>query len=667
MKKGPIRTLIPVAYTDLKKWAAPDYLCLNDIDQELYLARKQAVEMYAANFPFKTILEKSYLSRSEVRRLVIRCVEADGYGYIHGFRALVPGYRTKGYTRKAQVNHVPSKDKGGCAGALQQLLEKHPEVAEFIETHLFKRASEKSVHEARISYVDLHKQWRKRLQELGVKSNEWPFNTKSYGYNALRSYCQTLWEKRFEYGMKARAGDDAARKTGIGEGYLSILPVFRPYSYVQLDFHKVDAASVIIFKNRYGEEIEVPVTRWHIGLLIDEHPKSIIGFYVSLEMTPSGDCVLETIESALKPDCGQNDNTHVEIQEGGKILINQVLPELAYQGFSALKMDNAWSNTATEVVNNIMDTVGCAVNFGPVKAWWTRAVIERIFGTLTRKGMQRLVSTYGNGPLDTRKSDPAGKAIQFRILISELVAIISQTIREYNESSTEGLQGSSPVSVLKNALLHPSSGFFLQTLPKQTQNDMRLMKHVQECTVRGNIKKNVRPYFKSDRCTYTNPVLGRSYHLVNKKLVVYIDRRDCRIAYATVKETGEQLGLMIPEKRWRQTKCSIRARKLINSTTLSKRLQSVGEDAVATWGENKKQELFQRRRANSKRTRKTTSSQALQLARTLASQPPSNFQQTVDVNQPKHSLSQLETRPYTAPEDPFGVGRLPTLHQIRGR
>lgn len=37
----------------------------------------------------------------------------------------------------------------------------------------------------------------------------------------------------------------------------------------------------------------------------------------------------------------------------------------------------------------MIDTVGCAVNFGPVRAWWRRSLIERIFGELTRKGLQR--------------------------------------------------------------------------------------------------------------------------------------------------------------------------------------------------------------------------------------------------------------------------------------
>jgi putative transposase len=508
MSNGPVRNVVPLAYADSSLWPIPDISTLSQLEKAKFLAKKNAVEMYLADYSFKDIKARCKCTENEVRRLLRRCITSDGSGSIYGFRALLTGFRVKEYTRKSPVSHFASSDKGGCAGALSQLLEAHPDVAEELEDIFFLKAGAKQVQEARPSYAGVHRDFLKFLRKRGFSDYDWPFNTKHYGYTSIRNYCRELWERHAQYGMRSRAGEEAARRRGIGEGLPPLIPLLRAFSFTQLDFHKVDAASIIVFTNSYGEEIEVPVSRWHFGLLVEEKHKAVLGCYISLETTPSSDCVLETIESALIPESIESSDPKCALVSDGKIVINQLIPELAFQGFSALKMDNAWSNIGTEVVNQIIDTVGCAVNFGPVKSWWRRPLVERIFGELTRHGLQRLPSTFGSGSNDTRKSNPNEKAIKFRILISDLISIIFAQIRRHNDSVSEGLLGSSPVSSLQNALARPASGFFVTRLPIREQENMRLMTHVEVCTVRGNIRKNIRPYFKVDRCVHSNALLS---------------------------------------------------------------------------------------------------------------------------------------------------------------
>lgn len=664
MTGGPIRHIVPVAYMDSSLWPTPDISHLDRTQANEFHAKKEAVEMYLADYSFKDIKARCGYSENEIRRFLRRCITSDGGGSIYGFYALLPRFRVKVYTRSAPVLHFASADKGGCAGALSQLLEAHPDVVQELQDLFFRKAGAKEVQEARISFAGVHNDFIKLLRKKGFCESEWPFNTKTYGYVSIRNYCKNLWEQRAQYGMSSRAGDDAARRHGVGEGKAPLIPLIRPYSYVQLDFHKIDAASIIVFKNSFDEEIEVPVSRWHIGLLAEERSKAILGCYVSLEMTPSGDCVLETVESALIPETLEATDPRCSLVSDGKIVINQLIPELGFQGFSALKIDNAWSNASTEVVNKIIDTVGCAVNFGPVKAWWRRSLIEGIFGELTRHGLQRMPSTYGSGPADSRKSNPNEKAIKFRILISELISIIAAEVRRHNELWTEGLQGSSPLSAIKSAMAHPATGFLQTRLPVRTQRSLNLMTHEVECTVRGNIKKNIRPYFKVDRSTHTNELLSRSYHLVGKKIIVHINRRDVRDVHAIVKETGEHLGAMLVERRWRQTKCSWRARKMINRCTLSRRLTDESSDAVATWGKNKKKELFEQRSRANRKTRSKSSSVALAVARILKEDGNSDGvnKEHTPVNQTAVSVHM----PVALPPNPFGIGDLPTLSQLKG-
>jgi len=421
----------------------------------------------------------------------------------------------------------------------------------------------------------------------------------------------------------------------------------------------VDAASIIVLKNDHGVELEVPLARWFIGFLVEEKYGAICGVYVALEMNPSGDSVLEVIDSALRPQEFVSGDPRCRFLDDGKALLVQLMPDLSYQAFSALKVDNAWANAAHEVVNNIMDTFGCAVNFGPVYSWWRRYIVEAIFGKLTEHGLQRLPSTYGTGPEDTRASDPNGKAIKFRILLSELISIIYRCVRDHNlKDPSEGLQWTRPVAGIQAALCHPASGFFQQPLPGAVQRDNRLMMHVEEVTVRGDIKKGERPYFKLDRARYTNERLAKAYWLVGKRLVTYTDRRLCRIVYATIKDTGEQLGLMIPPTKWQNSNCSWRDRKLINRSGLAAAFLNDEIDPLHAWADQKAVQL----QARPKSKRKHSSKEALHLARIA-----SKMKEAKSTPQAK-SIGEPGLLPEPAdefPGDPFGLFDVPAIKPTR--
>lgn len=658
MRRGAIRTIIPAAFKDLSNWPGPDLTVIEETERRLFLARRNAVEGYAAGMPFDDIKKLTGKDRSEVKRLVNRCVTLGASGQIVGFWALMPGFRVKGYTRSAAVNHSQGSGSGGCAGALTALFEQYPEIELLVKDLYLGRRKDDVLPEARMTIREIHDELKRKLRSLGFTDNQWPFNTKNCGYKSLSKFLDALRNGHDRSTVAARSGAEAARRFSVGNGIKTLIPVLRPYSFAQLDYHKVDAASVIIIKNDVGAEFEVPLARWHFGLLVEEMSSAVAGFSIVLELNPSGDDALDVIQNAILPTT--ETDPEMKLSEGNQIVVNQIIPQLKHQCFAAIKVDNAWANAANMVVNNMISTVGCAVNFGPAYCWWRRPLIERIFGGLTRRGLQRLPSTYGSGPSDTKVSDPNGAAVAFRIELAELVRLFKRCIREHNHKESEGLQFVSPIKRLQLALDAPASGLFPQPLPGTVQKHCPLMMHMEEVTVRGNRDKGIRPFFNLARHSHTNEKLANSFHLIEKKLIVYVDRQVANKVFAVVKETGEQLGQMKFDGPWSNSSASWRLRQNIIRAGMSASYHRTGKDPVKRQREEKEAHLAKQgksRRAGNART-------ALEIEK-------SRRQEQSGTQAPAHMpvmVPTLSVMPAASTHDPLGLAAIPNIKLVvKGR
>jgi hypothetical protein len=469
-------------------------------------------------------------------------------GVIFGYRALVPHARIDSYTRRAPVKHILGDMGAGCSGALGQLFNRFPELESHI-VELFLAKPKQKTDEARITVTRLHAKILTWLRDHGLSDTEWPFNTKSAGAETFRRYCQALIESRATRWLAARAGPEAARRSGIGKGFEPLFKANRLFTCVQLDFHKVDSASIITITNSHDVDVDIPLARWHIGALIDEKSTLILGATIALEITPSSDSVLETVECALVPLVEKNTNIALAIGLGTKVFPNQLLQQLSGHGFSIIKMDNGLSNTAIVVLENLIDVVGCAVNLGPVRKWWIRHEIEALFGKATRAALQASPSTYGSGPTDTKRNDPAGTALRLKIRLTDIVRAVEQEILSHNANRTEHLEMGSPLATLQVALDNYESLYLPAPLPKPicSPGGIPLLCYkTMTLTIRGNIKKGVRAYVKIGRWCYTNPRLASDFNLIDSNLKVYCSLRDARIVYASLCTTGEVIGQLSP-------------------------------------------------------------------------------------------------------------------------
>lgn len=528
--------------------------------------RATALRLYEQGTALSTIERTTGLRRQQLSRLLERCQTVAPDGRIYGLRALLPGMRIKPYTRSAPIRHARGDGSAGCAGAFTNLLAQYPGLEKVILDEYLPSMPKKKEQHARISIENLHGKVITWLKERGLTEDQWPLNTQNEGLESLRRYCNTLLQSHEMRWMKARAGANAAMRNRIGRGLHPVFTPLRPFTAVQLDFHKIDAASIITITNSFGVDIDVPLPRWHIGLLFEERLELILGVVVALEKTPSSDSVLETIECALVPLAAQVTGCGLAIGMNGKVFPNQILEQLRAQGFSLLRMDNGWSNTAIDVIDNLIDVLGCAVNFGPVRAWWSRDGIERVFGQMTRAAMQCSPSTYGSGPTDTQRNNPEKTAVKLQIRLSDLVRALEHVIVKHNSDRTEALGMGAPLPSLVAAMNKPNGLFLRAPIPDADRDtaaggNLVLYKTVPS-VVRGNRKKGVRPYVKVGRWRYTNPRIASDYSLIGSTLNCYCSIRDARLVRAISLSSGEDFGRLVPPARWAHTQLSFRMRAL---------------------------------------------------------------------------------------------------------
>jgi putative transposase len=369
MSNGRNRSAIPVTRSNMSLWPAPDISVFTKDIRAKYETRREILKMYADGSAYKDIFVQCGVKKGEILRLIKRCLTTDQTGKIFGFYALLPSFRVRAYTRTASFR-AHSGGRGGFVGALSSTFERFPELEEEIQSVCLGPSEAKATMRNRsFNFIAVHTLFKERLTELGVTSLEWPFNTDHCGAASLRKYCKKFIEGNAGSGSGNRGKAALGRHT-IGRGVSALIKARTPFTIVQLDYHKVDAASTISIENEFGESKDILVQRWHIGLLADEKTGGIIGAHVALETTPSADDALETIASAIigegnTPILGNQNSP----QRSKPFLIRHFLPELNWQCFAAIKMDNGWANLANDVVDNLISVVGCAVNFGPVRAW----------------------------------------------------------------------------------------------------------------------------------------------------------------------------------------------------------------------------------------------------------------------------------------------------------
>lgn len=203
---------------DTSKWVTPDVGTMTDSRQELYFARKKAVELYLAGESPESIKKATSLSAKQAYRLINeRCLETHEDGREFGWRGLMPYVRMRPYHRIKRI-HVDAYG-GGAAGAMQVILDAHPELRKSFDARILTVPRTNKLAEIKRAKTRHHNWILDQLRALGYEiRNEWPFNTVSLGYYSIRRYVEKVLLANPKVMAHEVGGPDMVKKLATGDG-----------------------------------------------------------------------------------------------------------------------------------------------------------------------------------------------------------------------------------------------------------------------------------------------------------------------------------------------------------------------------------------------------------------------------------------------------------------
>lgn len=338
---------------------------LSPENRKLFLERKKAVDLFiSTDMMVKDIETETDLRRDEIHRFVRRCLEKDDSGQLLGYRALIPYKRLNSYVRREfPVNQL--EDSDNFTGAFNLLLDTFPSLKELIiDSYLNRKRDKNKIIDPIINIKNLHKKFLNECRVLGIKMNEYPFNTKSLAIKSLERYVKSLSKTHFVE-VASRNGDQAsmvARNTGIGNKNNPMIT--RPLERVEFDGHRIDTSIAIIFKTPEGDEIVEVMNRIWILSIVDVATRAILGYHICLNKEYSAHDVLMCIRNAVFP-WKMKSSTIEGLRYSEKANFpSNLIPAASFGLWDEFCYDNAKANIAKIVKEKLVEIIGCSLNFG---------------------------------------------------------------------------------------------------------------------------------------------------------------------------------------------------------------------------------------------------------------------------------------------------------------
>lgn len=537
-------------------WPIVDTNKLEVAAKEIYHKRYNAIFAYFEGASHKSIQQKWNLNRGEIKRLRDRFLTIHPDGRIWGPRALIPGTRIKPYLR---TKPPKSKDKGRQQhpGELTRLFSIHANVKEKVYRHFLRRS--RGASEKYIPISSSHNVFIKACREAGVRSGEYPFNTKYLGIRSLSRHLKKLLTSDLLAVVRAQYGSSAANSLKTGTGIVRNSPVRLPYQRVEFDAHRIHAIFILKVPVQSGGYIEVLLERPWLLLLIDTISRNVLSWHLSMSSEYNDADVMRCLRKAIQPWKRNNLSIEGLSFHPSAGMPSEVFPDLHWALWDELCFDNAKAHLSNWVVTQVTSVLGCSINAGAVRVPERRAIVESFFGYLAEAYIHRLPNTTGNGPKDHRVEGSEEAALRYKIHINYLYELIEVIISNYNGTPLSALQWRSPLELMRYYL--EEEKIIIQKLQPHERHKTKLLSMKLIRPVRGNIKKGRRPYINYERARYTNEVLARSPELIGTELSILVDVDDVTSVLAVL-PNGTELGYLTAIGGWGRTPHSLATRKL---------------------------------------------------------------------------------------------------------
>lgn len=510
--------------------------------RNLFRQRKQAVDMYVDGETLKTIEAHTGIYPSRIASLVKKCMSYNIAGDFYGYAALIPGLKRK--------EVVPPKELG-------QLLQKHPELIDYIEGNWF--GNSKYTQKKNMSISMLHELFLEECRRIGIPDFDYPFKTRNQGYNALCKYVHRL-EREHLIKAAARQSKDEQQKmasTGFGKRYSTNAVI--PYSVVQGDGHILDVLYTVEYSNIDGTTERKIATRAWLFPILDVATRCVIGYTVSQEYNYSQYDLLTAVKNAILPHKKMNFTVPgFEYPENGgfpSLAVTEVQNAL----FDTIMLDNAKAHLSKLSIDRLTNSLKASLNFGAVATPETRGIVERFFGTLESQGFHRLSVTTGSNSRSKERCNPDEQALKKEISFEYICELLEVLIAQYNNTPHSSLNGQTPLECLERRV--KQVGLIPSIADEEMLNIVNKLDYIhEERIVRGG-KNGKRPYIHYMNSDYRCPELSINGTYLGQKIQLLVNPQDISQieAYDT---SGKYIGLLSARGEYGTTSHSLKTRKL---------------------------------------------------------------------------------------------------------
>lgn len=602
---------------DPAAWPAFDARALPKKQRASFKARRQAVELYAANTAVAEIERRTGVDRRQLYRLLHSCVAPHDDGRVFGWRALVPYTHVADYQRVARVQLSRDGAGSGAVGAFGLLLQSHQALGVWItECVRCKRiavdqiSTDQGLRTRLRGLKHLHADFLRQCRALGLTAADYPFNTDRMGIRSLAAAARAECLRSFGRGARLAGATHLKGMPGVDA---TAPAAAQALDVVEFDGHRLDVRLKVVVRDPLGFEQEFEIERIWLLVIIDVWSRAVLGYHVSLNREYSRYDVIRTIEAALEPH-----RARVFALPGvdyGALggFPSAKLPELGYATWQWFKLDNAKANLAEDVRHALAEFIGCFIDAGPAHTPDDRPYIERFFGSIAANLSSRLPGYTGSNARDVRRAlaDPKGN-LRLYVSLTELEELMEAALATYNASPHDGLNGRTPLEAVEHSVR--GRGAMLNWLPEAKRRTLCLMQAPRRATVRGYLHQGQRPHINFHGVRYTNPVLASTATFLGQELRLYYNSQDLRTVRAFAAD-GAEIGVLKAQGAWGEIAHDLKLRQEIVRLRGRKRLASaLSHEFLAQYVEHK----F----AKAKRTRRAASELA-QTLRTLAAAPTS--------------------------------------------
>jgi hypothetical protein len=518
----------------------------------------------------------SFQSAPTLHRLTRRCTELADDGVVWGERALIPHYRINAYTRVVPIGRQLPEQKSGYSGALGQLLKKYPTLHDSLLAKTLKLGKNKHLEEFRPKPQALQKLFIEELKALNHPPTEWPFNTKYRGSRSITSFMQKQLHHHFDKNVLIYHEAGAKAHLSLGSGKEALIRNIEVYDAWEIDSHKIDADFTIGVPNADGLLTYINLKRLNLLALVDRASTAVIWFLVVYSSEVSASDVVRLISESLRAQLPVPESNLLGMHiKGDAGFPSERVPELRHALPTVLMPDNALSNLAASVSQELRQKLGFFLNYGPPGHFECRPNVEHTFKNIAESIFQRLPNTTGASPFSGKAANGAAIARTYKMEANIVEELAYHHFAQHNALESEGIGFLTPLEFIRQKMSAHNQHVIPRRLLESQVSAVAHYRTTVKVKVKCYLNKGIRPFINLDRVRYSNDILRKSPWLANTEINIELDEQDMRAVRAYFPD-GSPIGVLLAAGKWSTTKHSRKTRKAINQLK-AKRALTISE------------------------------------------------------------------------------------------